>query len=81
MAQIESKIRFEGEPPFPMPVIQSAQVDASENVVIMILYVIDPEYGPAPVPIHAQMISKVALALSAQLGRAGVEAELKDIGS
>ena len=71
----ESKVTFEGAPPFPLPVLQRASADALLDSVVMTLYAVIDGQGPEPVPIMTQMVPKVALALSAQLGRAGLTAE------
>lgn len=73
----ENEIKFVGVPPFGLPAIQRAQADALEDSVVMTLYAVLPGQGPTPVPIMAQMVPKTALALSAQLSRAGIVAESK----
>lgn len=71
------KVIFEGDPPFQLPVLQKAQADALDETVLMTLYALIDGQGPSPVPMMVQMTATTALALSAQLGRAGLAAELK----
>jgi hypothetical protein len=70
-------VTFVGEPPFQLPLLQNAQADALDETVLMTLYGLIDGHGPSPVPMMVQMTGKTALALSAQLSRAGLAAELK----
>ena len=48
-----SEVKFVGDPPFPLPLAQRAQADASGDSVVMTLYAVIDGQGPAPVPMMA----------------------------
>jgi hypothetical protein len=71
------KVTFAGGPPYELPLTQNAQADALDDTVMLTLYALIPELGPTLFPITTPMTWKVATALSVQLARAGLAAELK----
>ena len=70
-------VTFEGEPPFQLPPIQSAQVAALDDTVLLTVNVLIDGRGPSPVPIMMQMTWDAALALAGQLGREALFAKAK----
>lgn len=67
---MENRIRFEGEPPFLMLTIQTAQADAIGGAVLLTLYASIDGEGPDAVPVIATLPPLAALALSKQLADA-----------
>lgn len=74
-----SKITFEGEAPFQLPEIQSAQADRLGGDVLLFLYSVIDGHGPGRVRIMGHMTPLVALALSKQLTEAATLAA-RDVG-
>lgn len=60
-------IKFEGDPPYALPVAQGASANAEGEAVALTLRVIGPGKRPSLVPIRVQMTFEVAQNLLAQL--------------
>jgi hypothetical protein len=69
-------VKFEGDPPFALPVLQRATADAAGEAVELTVYVAIAAHGPEPVPVRASMTHGVALVLAERLKSAAVQAEL-----
>jgi hypothetical protein len=74
---MSGKIEFIGEPPFDLPVIQSAEARLMGEHVEMTLRIALPNI-PQLSEIKAQMLHGVALSLGEQLRKRAIEAELKE---
>jgi hypothetical protein len=72
---MDSKIIFEGDPPFELPEVRSGQADVVDNAVLLTLYAIVPGKGPGPVGILASVTPLVARALAGHLTAAAMLAE------
>jgi hypothetical protein len=70
-----SRIRFEGEPSFHLPVAQRAIARVVNDAVEMTLYAIVSDHGPVPVPIRAMMTWHVAQTLAHEMTGAALQAE------
>jgi hypothetical protein len=70
-------IIFEGDPPYDLPIAQSAEARSVDETVELTLRVSVPGKRPSPAPIRVQMTAEVARALSAQLQPAATMAELQ----
>ena len=68
-------IKFEGSPPYALPIAQNVMARAEGAVVEMTLEVITPGKEPSIVPIKVQMTSDSARSLRAQLQPAITMAE------
>jgi hypothetical protein len=73
--RIPSRVRFEGEPPFHLPVAQRAIARAVTDAVEMTLHAIVPDHGPAPVLIRTMMTWHVAQTLAREMTGAALQAE------
>jgi hypothetical protein len=69
-------IKFEGSPPYALPIAQNVRARAEGAVVEMTLEVITPSKEPAIVPIKVQMTLDSARSLRAQLQPAITMAEV-----
>jgi hypothetical protein len=76
---MNSKITFEGQPPFGLEVAQTGSARAVGDDVEMTLYISAPEISPEPVAIQVPMLHSTALSLGDQLRKAAIEAELHAI--
>jgi hypothetical protein len=68
---------FIGNPPFQLPDIQSTEAAEVGGLVVVTCYIAVPSQGPTPVPVMTRMTGMAALAMAAQLGRAGAIAAAK----
>jgi hypothetical protein len=73
--RMTNKITFQGDPPFELPDILSAQADAAGIDVIVFLYAEIDGKGPGRVGMMMKMTPLVARALAAQLRAAALLAE------
>src|SRR5262252_2277373 len=71
-------IKFEGSPPYALPIAQHVTARAEGAVVEMTLEVITPGKEPSIVPIKVQMTSDSARSLRAQLQPAITMAEVHE---
>jgi hypothetical protein len=60
-------VKFEGDPPYTLPVAQDAGANAAGEIVEVTLRVIVPGKLPSPAPIRVQMTVDVARNLQSQL--------------
>ena len=68
-------IKFEGDPPFNLPLAQTASARAEGENVEVVLTVSVPDIQPEPVQIRVSMSGKTAQSLAEQLNRACFAAE------
>jgi hypothetical protein len=61
------EIKYEGDPPYSLPVAQSASASAVDETVELTLRVIVPGKFPSPAPIRVQMTIDAARDLQAQM--------------
>jgi hypothetical protein len=71
------KVTFEGDPPFQLPLAQSATAAAVDDTVEVTLNGLIDGQGPHPAPMQVRMTWKVATFLSGQLARAAMTAQTK----
>jgi hypothetical protein len=71
------KVIFEGDPPFHLPLVQSATAAAVDSTVELTLYALIDGQGSHPVPMRAQMTWPVAQQLAGLIYRAAMTAESK----
>jgi hypothetical protein len=69
------EIIFEGNPPFDLPVAQTAEARVEGETVEMFLTVSVPEVKPTPVRIRVAMTWETAAKLGVQLGPVSATAE------
>lgn len=69
-------ISFEGDPPYDLPLAQTAEARSEGEIVDLILTVSAPDIQPEPVP----MTWKKARELGGQLGPAALAAEMRARG-
>ena len=72
---IESKVTFEGLPPFALPAAQSGKVRAVSGSVEMTLYHVLPKHGSKPRPVRTPMTAAVAQQLAEGLTQASLIVE------
>jgi hypothetical protein len=70
-------IEFQGDPPFDLPVAQTAEARAEGEIVELILTVSVPAIQPMPVRVHVPMTWEKARALGVQLGPVSLAAEMR----
>jgi hypothetical protein len=70
-------IQFQGDPPYDLPVAQTAEAQAVGETAELILRVIVPGKLPSPAPIRVQMTAAVARGLSNQLQAVATTAEMR----
>jgi hypothetical protein len=73
------EITYQGDAPFSLPTAQSARADAVGGTVEVVVFVNVPGRATAPVPIRIPMLHKTAKLLAEELGKAAINAEIKDI--
>jgi hypothetical protein len=70
-------VEFQGDPPYDLPVAQTAEALAEGENVELTLRVSLPGKLPSPAPIRVQMTAAVARAVGGQMGAAATAAEMR----
>ena len=73
-------IKFEGDPPYDLPLAQSAEARAEGITVELVLRVSIPGKQPSPAPVRVQMMPEVARTLATQMQPCATAAEMRRAG-
>ena len=73
-------IKFEGDPPYDLPIAQSAEARAEGINVELVLYVSVPGKLPSPAPVRVQMKPEIAWTLVTQMQPCATAAEMRRAG-
>ena len=74
-------IKFEGEPPFDLGVVQTASAQVLDATVVVRVTVAAPTIRPKPVPVRLIMTAELARAFLGQLEAVVTMAELRKLSS
>lgn len=74
-------IKFEGEPPFDLGVVQTASAQVLDATIVVRVTVAAPTIRPKPVPVRLTMTAELARAFLGQLEAVVTMAELRKLSS